>query len=342
VSGTPTARDPADLFRPFADCRTCLLAVSGGPDSMALVHLARDWSQSGGAALEVATVDHGLRTESAAECAQVAAWCRDLGLPHHSLRWEGPHPTSRIQERARDARCGLLFGLARQIGAEAVLTAHHLDDQAETVLFRLVKGSGLAGLAGMAPVSWREGLRLGRPLLSLTKAELVAICHARDQGYFEDPSNLDPRYARVRMRRLLALMAAEGLRPEDLVRLAARAARAEAALDACARSLFDRLAPDRRPDSYACDLSILRDEPEEFLLRLLCEEVGRLEAAPMRLERAERLAARLHAGLSTRQPVKSTLGGLVITLSSGGLLRLSPELARSRGRVRSIPVHVDD
>ena len=329
------------LFRPVADTRKLLLAVSGGPDSMALLHLARDWAASmGRVAIEAATVDHGLRPEAAAESRQVGLWCKSLGIPHHELVWDGEKPRTRLQERARDARYELLFALARDIGAEAVLTAHHADDQAETILFRLLRGSGIAGLAGMAPVTWRGSLRLVRPLLTMTKRELVTLCHDRHQAYVEDPSNLDPKFARVRMRRLLELLAGEGLDPADLARLAARAARTEQALASTAAVLFAGLPTQRTPERVSCDLTALRDQPEEFLLRFLAEETGRLAGAAPRLERVERLALRLHEALHQSRPIKSTLGGLVISLSSGGLLTLAPEPPRERGRSNLLHVTV--
>jgi tRNA(Ile)-lysidine synthase len=186
----------------------------------------------------------------------------------------------------------------------------------------------------------RHGLRLGRPLLSLPKEHLVAVCRDRGQGFFEDPSNSDPKYARARMRRLLALLAQEGLDPSDLARLAARAARAEQALAVTAAKLFSRLTIERDASHLRCDLTLLRGEPEEFLLRFLLGETERLGTAAIRLERAERLAGRLHAGLETGMAVKSTLGGLVISLSAGGVLTLAPEATRERGRKRSTPLHV--
>ena len=308
---------------------------------MALLRLARDWAGDSGTTLVAATVDHGLRPEAAAECAQVANWCQSLGITHHSLSWLGEKPRTRVHERARAARYDLLLSLAQDLRAGALLTAHHADDQAETVLFRLLRGSGLAGLAAMAPVTWRSGLRLGRPLLGWTKAELVALCEARGQPFFCDPSNLDPRYARARLRRLMPLLAGEGLQPEDLTRLAVRAARTEEALSHAATRLFATLRPLRDETSITCDLTPLRGEPEEFLLRLILQEVGRIGRATLRLERAERLAGALHGALAEGRPHASTLGGTIVRLDSAGNLRLAPERERARGLARSNHLHVD-
>ncbi len=153
-----------------------------------------------------------------------------LRVPHATLVWEGEKPAARLQERAREARYDLLTAEARRVGAGVIVTAHHLDDQAETVLFRLMRGSGLAGLAGMAARTRRGEVEIARPLLGLGKAELVAFCEARGLAYVSDPSNENPRFARPRLRRLAGALAAEGLDAPALARLARRAAVAEAAL----------------------------------------------------------------------------------------------------------------
>jgi len=175
-AGAPTA--------PLASLRdepALLLAVSGGPDSTALLLMASEWAEPK-PRLFAATVDHGLRPESGAEAAAAAELCARLGVPHATLRWQGRKPTTRLQERAREARYDLLAAHARQVGAGVVVTAHHLDDQAETVLFRLARGSGLAGLAGMAARSRRGAIDIARPLLAIPKADLVALCEAARNG----------------------------------------------------------------------------------------------------------------------------------------------------------------
>ncbi|MGH6852947.1 MAG: tRNA lysidine(34) synthetase TilS, partial [Methylocella sp.] len=214
--------------------RGIVLGVSGGPDSVALMLLAAEWARGGAARplLHVATVDHGLRKDSRGEAETVARWAAGLALPHAVLVWNGAKPKSRIQERAREARYELLFEYAARIGADHVMTAHHADDQAETILFRLLRGSGVSGLAGMASSSDRNGLILARPLLAHAKADLAALCESRAHPFIDDPSNNDPAYARTRIRRLGRLLAGEGLGRAALLQLGRRAARAEAALAA--------------------------------------------------------------------------------------------------------------
>ncbi|HXZ18039.1 MAG TPA: tRNA lysidine(34) synthetase TilS, partial [Roseiarcus sp.] len=137
------------LIAPLATPKATLIAVSGGPDSTALLLMAAEWAARRGARVFAATVDHGLRPESAAEAAGVALLSAKLSVPHATLVWSGAKPATRLQERAREARYRLLLAHAEKIGADRIATAHHLDDQAETVLFRLLRGSGVSGLKGM-------------------------------------------------------------------------------------------------------------------------------------------------------------------------------------------------
>ena len=177
--------------------------------------MADEWARRRGRTrIEAATVDHGLRPESAEEAKAVAALCARLGVAHRILQWKGAKPVSRLQERAREARYRLLVDHAKAIGADALLTAHHADDQAETVLFRLLRGSGVAGLRGMELTTTRDGMTIARPLIGLKKRDLIAFARARGAPFVDDPSNADPRFARTRLRALLAQLGEEGLDAE--------------------------------------------------------------------------------------------------------------------------------
>lgn len=327
-------------FAPLAAARKIVLAVSGGPDSLALLLLAARWAAAApdAPALHVATIDHGLRPESAGEAAFVAREAAALGLPHAILRWEGDKPVRRIQELAREARYRLLAGHARAIAADAIVTAHHAEDQAETILFRLTRGSGVAGLAGMARVSTCAGLPLHRPLLDWRKADLVAVCEAEGRRYLEDPSNSNPAYARARLRALAATLAEQGLDAPALARLGRRAARASAALESWTDSVAAGL-PIRRDDGATrLDARALAGLPEEIALRLIEREI-RLCAGlggPVRLERLEALAQRLLSALRAEAPLAATLGGVLVALDKKGQLLMKREPARRRGR-KSLP-----
>ncbi|MBG0811268.1 tRNA lysidine(34) synthetase TilS [Methylosinus sp. H3A] len=330
----PPPPDPDRALAPLAAHDALLLAVSGGPDSIALALLAARWPLRTQKRIEIATVDHGLRAEAAQEAAQVGEWARGLGFAHHILRWEGEKPSTRIQERAREARYRLLCERAREIGATGIVTAHHADDQAETVLFRLTRGSGIAGLAAMAGESRIDGLALLRPLLGFRKAELERLCAEADHPFFRDPSNENPAYARVRLRRLAVTLAAEGLDAAALLRLRARAARAEEALAWSAARAASELPAERGEGRFRIEAEALRTLPREMLLRLLAAEIVRIGGGAPRLERLERAGERLADALARETRFKTTLGGATV-LFEGGAVAISPEPPRHRDGARN-------
>lgn len=207
------------LDRPLSGTPVVALAVSGGPDSLALLHLAERWARRRGVRLLALTVDHGLRPEAAGEAAGVAAICHARGLEHRTIVWDGRKPTTGLQAAAREARLSLLTAACHAAGTDTLLLAHHREDQAETILHRVDRGTGPEGLAGMAPESWRQGVRLVRPLLGVSKTRLSATCLAAGLVFVDDPSNRDPRFARVRLRRLRPALDAVGLTVERLIRL---------------------------------------------------------------------------------------------------------------------------
>src|SRR5580700_5510022 len=166
-----SARQAKSLFADWKHAPGIVLAVSGGPDSIALMWLAARWrgALARGPRLIAVTVDHGLRTEAAREARDVKRLARTLDLPHRTLRWHGTKPKAGLPAAARVARYRLLAQAARANGATHILTAHTRDDQAETLLMRLVRGSGIAGLAAMARQSERDGVFIARPFLNISK-----------------------------------------------------------------------------------------------------------------------------------------------------------------------------
>ena len=176
-----------------------MIALSGGSDSTALLSLARDVlsAETGSGRLVAATVDHGLRAESAAEARRCADLCGSLGIAHVILRWDGDKPATGVQTAARAARYRLLAGEA---AGGIVLTGHTLDDQLETVAMRRARGPG-RGLSGIAPATLFEGgTWFVRPLLALRRGALRDHLAAAGLGWIEDPSNRDRRFERVRVR----------------------------------------------------------------------------------------------------------------------------------------------
>jgi tRNA(Ile)-lysidine synthase len=212
------------------------LAVSGGPDSLALLLLA---AAAFPGRIAVATVDHGLRPESGLEALHVENICDRLGCPHTILNAEMPGGRDGLQAEARQARYSALAGWAAAEGIAQLATAHHADDQAETLLMRLQRGSGVAGLSGIRPVRRQGDLTILRPLLGWTKAELVHIVGQAAIEPADDPSNRDPRFDRTAMRAFLGIN--PQFQPQRLARTAAAAREADEALAWAA----DQLAEDR-------------------------------------------------------------------------------------------------
>ena len=316
------------LLAPLGAAKATLIAVSGGPNSTALLLMAAGWAARRGARIFAATVDHNLRPESAAEAAAVAALCERLGVPHATLVWTGPKPSTRLQERAREARYRLLAAHAEAVGADAIATAHHADDQAETVLFRLLRGSGVAGLAGMAAATPRGGVTLVRPLLGVAKADLVAFCLSRGVPFVDDPSNADPAYARTRLRALMGRLADEGLDASGLARLARRAAEADEALARMTAEVEARLG------DGPVDAAALASEPIAIVERVLARRiaaVGGRDEARIGLEKIEGLAALLCDAVAEGRALTANVGGALVRLTAKGRLGFTPEPAR-RGR----------
>jgi tRNA(Ile)-lysidine synthase len=205
-----SAIDPAPFalamqaFAPFESQPAVAVAVSGGPDSLALMLLVDRWSRDRGGAALALTVDHGLRQDSASEACQVGVWAKARGIAHAVLPWIGEKPRTGVQAAARQARYRLLAEACASRGILHLAVAHHADDQAETVLFRRERGSGPAGLAGMAASRSLGAARMIRPLLGWPKSALIQTCRQFGQDFVEDPSNRSDRFARTALRRRLA------------------------------------------------------------------------------------------------------------------------------------------
>jgi tRNA(Ile)-lysidine synthase len=334
-----TLEEAEALLRPSlagaAGAPGLVLAVSGGPDSTALLHFAalvRDRIPA--RPLLVATVDHGLRPDSGAEAAAVARQAGSAGLAHAILTWRGAKPSAGLQEAARRERYRLLADFARERGASHILTAHTRDDQAETVLMRLSRGSGLSGLSGMRRETDRQGIRHVRPLLDLPKSLLLESCRARDWRFVVDPSNADERYARVRWRRLMPLLAEEGLTAGRLTRLAERAAQADEALDLKAGQALARGEPHLEGEGLSFKAAILADEPFEIALRVLeqaLDQVG-LGRENSRLHRLEACMERLRQAIAAGEALSLTIAGALVRLERSGRVSIGLEPPRRRGR----------
>lgn len=345
--GAISARDASRLLSDWKAAPGIVLAVSGGPDSLALMWLAARWRKElkSGPALSVVTIDHGLRPEAAREARRVKQLARSLDLPHRTLRWTGEKPTSGLPAAAREKRYSLLVQAAKSAGASHIMTAHTQDDQAETVLMRLSRGSGITGLAAMARESTRDGVVLARPLLAISKQRLIATLTKAGLDFATDPSNVDPRFTRPRLRQLMPLLAAEGCDSRSLARFAARAARAEAALELLTDGA-ERYLSLRSGGHFAqgYDAEAFGGLAAEIRIRLLLRALGRVgqEGRP-ELGKVEALADALDRAANVsaapgRIKLKQTLAGAVITLKTDRLLITSaPPRRRKPGASARTP-----
>jgi tRNA(Ile)-lysidine synthase len=325
------------LFAPFTDQPRILIAVSGGPDSTALLWLASRWraSRKGGPELIAVTVDHGLRPEARLEANAIGDLAQRLKVAHRILHWTGAKPRTGIQEAARNARYALIAQQAKTAAARQILTAHTLDDQAETVLFRLLCGSGPAGLQAMtelAPYPGEPALSLARPFLSLPKARLLATLREADIPFADDPSNRDPRHTRPRLRQIIPQLAAEGLTAERLATLARRLQRADAALRHAVAAASKRvsLAAWEEGGRIVFDREDFMALPAEIGLRLLAQAIAEAgQEGPAELGKLETLFAAV-----TQAPdgavIRRTLAGAMVTAKSAELVveRAPPRRAR--------------
>jgi tRNA(Ile)-lysidine synthase len=296
-----------DRFAPFEPRPRLAVACSGGGDSMALALLADIWAKARGGDATALIVDHRLRPESTREAADVARTLAAHGIAHAVLVCADLMSAANLEDAARRARYRLLEEWCEEHGVLHLLTAHHRDDQAETLLMRLARGSGLDGLSGIAPDSGRRACRVLRPLHEVPPERLRATLHAIGVAYVEDPMNHDPVFQRVRLRAARTILAEEGLSAERLAATAAHLMRARTALEtAVAETLARAVALD--PFGFAeLDTAAVATVPTEVGLRTLAAVLATVSGADYlpRFKSLERLYRELPDGLAGGR----TLGG---------------------------------
>jgi tRNA(Ile)-lysidine synthase len=310
------ARFREDLENLAGAAPSLALAVSGGPDSLALLLLA---AAALPGRIAAATVDHGLRPEAAAEAALVANHCADLRVPHETLVVVVASDGEGLQAAARDTRYAALAGWMAARGVPVLLTGHHLDDQAETLLMRLVRGSGVAGLAGIRASAPLPGCgTVHRPLLGWRRAELAGIVSEAGLEAVSDPSNDDQRFARTQIRRHLAQ--SPWLDSSALARSAAALSDAEEALQRFAEDLASARIS-RHGTQVTLDAAGI---PAEIARRLLlrCLRLVAPEAAP-RGDQLTSLLGSLARGARQRLQASSA--------AAARLYRFVPAAPRTQG-----------
>lgn len=322
----PVTRQPAPVFESFQAALAAHnppgpvgLAVSGGGDSMAMLHLAA--RSLGPDACHVITVDHGLRAEAAADCAFVAAAAAKLGMPHHIADWRWDQQGN-LQAAARAGRWALIADWARAKGLGSVWMGHTEDDQVETLLMRLARGSGIDGLAAMYPFARRGGQPLFRPLLRIARADLRDWLRVEGLTWREDPSNDDPRFDRVRARQMLPQLSSLGLTRKRLLQTVDHMQAAHLSLQEAARVFatahIRQDAGDLIYDAAAVDLS-RADAPRRVMSAGLCWIAGK--AYRPRFEALCRAVGKAAKGGT------ATLAGCRISPAPDGGVRLTREAA---------------
>jgi tRNA(Ile)-lysidine synthase len=299
------------------------VAVSGGGDSTALLALAAKWREQSNRQVLAVSVDHRLRPEAMAELQQVAELAAELGIPHTILTWQDWDGTGNLQDTAREARRSLIRDWAKTQGVVAVATGHNLDDQAETVLMRLARGSGVDGLAAMYPQEEFDGLNWIKPLLNLSRQELRAYLSERKIDWSEDPSNKDPSFDRVRFRQAAKVLADLGLDAKTLASTAKRMKNARHALEVATLDLAQEVAEPTDIGSVKLDREKFAAAPYEVQARLLAHAlrwISRQQYRP-RLDALEQALAAVLAGRNF------TLHGCLVAAGKGRFLEVCREPA---------------
>ena len=291
------------------------VGVSGGADSMALCFALSEYFEGiSDVTIHALSVDHALRAESAEEVCHVAGQLKLLSnVKHHILTWShDKKPDARIQERARAARYDLMRDYMSGRGIKRLFLGHHMDDQAETFLFRLAKGSGLDGLSCMSPVQeMGDDLVLCRPMLGLSKVDMISFCEERGIDCIHDPSNDCDDFVRVRLRKSRKILAEEGLTSKRLNVASMRFSRARKALDIMSNNAFDVCIYKIKSERIVFNKLNLLSYPEEIVLRVILKAIKTLQNESgygTRLERVENLCIDLMKPDGFR---KRTLGGII-------------------------------
>ena len=290
--------------------------------------LAAPWVAGRGGTLTALVVDHGLNDGAAAAAKRTMTWLAARGIAAVGLRWEGPKPKAGVQVAAREARYRLLGEWCAANGVLHLLTAHHRNDQAETLLLRLAAGSGFDGLAAMPPVQETRWGRILRPLLRVDPTRLRTTLASSGQGWIEDPANADPAFARVRLRRSAEALAREGLTSHRLSVTASRIAAAREVLESETAALLARCVS-VFPAGYALmDRAAFAAAPWDLSRRALERILGCI-GGRHHPPRHVRLAPLLHALRSVGALKPRTLGGCAVRPAGAAVL-----FVREAGAIR--------
>ncbi len=321
-----------EKFSAIKEKNSFAVAVSGGPDSMALLHALSVYAHADNKKICCITVDHGLRDAAKKEAEDVAQWVAAQGnnlLNHVILKWEGEKQDAALMEAARHARYQLMAEYCAEHNIQNIFVAHHQDDQAETFLIRLSKGSGLDGLACMDVVHpYNDTINIIRPFLNVPKKDLVSYCQEHDVPFVQDPSNENEKYLRPRLRGSMEILAQEGLSAKRLTTLTRRLRRGRQALSDITDQEYKDVVMSADEKAVLLDFNQLKQLPEEISLRIIQKSVRGFRggtAYDVRMDRLEDLFESLWFDTDNFKP--RTLGGLIFALQDkNSALYISKEL----------------
>lgn len=301
----------------LSDCGKVAVAVSGGVDSMSLLKLVSDWGKIMGVKVIGLTVDHKLRAESGDEALMVKGWCRDNGIEHFTLVWDGEKPSTSLEEKAREARYDLMINFCKEHKIPIILTAHQADDQIETFLMNLARGSGIYGLAGMQELRVFKDLLIGRPLLNTFRSELDKFASENNLPTAFDYMNDDQSYIRVKIRKnRQCLNDLLGISDERILLAVNNLSRVRESIEYTIDRVINSL--EIADSRVTFNSKILLDLPEEVRLRMignLIKQIGKLEYSP-RLSAVKKVLDMI----LTDTDDATTLGGCYIRRMRGRIL----------------------
>jgi tRNA(Ile)-lysidine synthase len=298
-----------DLFSPLVDINRMALAVSGGRDSLALMFLINKWLKNNKFKKDIVvlTVNHQLREESNAECAEVSLIAEGYGFHHKILIWHHGNIKTSIQEKARNARYELMINYLKETRIDTLITGHTLDDNIETFLMRLAKGSGLEGLKSIQTSRNLDGINLFRPLLKVTRDQTTKILVSQNIGWIDDPTNNDEKYERIKIRNNISTLEKLNISKEKLQLTLNRLGRAHEVIsnvtDKALREVlhFDNLG------YVSLDYDILRAYPHEIIIKVFEKALIYVNGKRVSLQSLERVCSEV---IQTRKP--KTINGCVI------------------------------
>ena len=296
------------------------IAVSGGVDSMVLMNLAKESDSLNDKNVFILVVDHGLRAESKQEAKFVKNEAKKLGFPTRILKWKGSKPNKRIQEEARNKRYSLLINFCRENNINNLYLAHHLDDQIETFLFRMFRGSGLQGLTSFSSSYERNGLTLIRPLIDTPKSELISYARRKKINWVEDPSNENQKYDRVKLRKVLPLIYKEGFDKKVFLKSVKKLRLANQALDQITKEFVLQYVIINKNISVFIKQELFLTAPEDVKLRVLQNTIRIFSGERYYSPNYLKILNLMNWARNDNDISAKTLGGTIFRKRKGGLI----------------------